>query len=74
MATALIEPRDNVGEHQLHILIRLAGGETVPHSGVELDGLVGAGCPLIQGSADLWVGHSVSLTVQDEERDPHLVP
>ena len=42
MATALVEPRKNVREHQLHIFVRLTGGETMPHPRVELEGLVGA--------------------------------
>ena len=42
MATALVEPRENVREHQLHIFVRLTGGETMPHPRVELEGLVGA--------------------------------
>ena len=73
MATALIEPCNNVREHQLYILIRLTGSKAVPHPRIELDGLVSACCPLIQGSADIWVGHRVSLAVQDEEWHPYLV-
>ena len=72
VATALVEPRDNVREHQLHVLVRLAGGEAVPHPRVELDGLVGAGRALVEGAADLGVGHRVGLTVQDEEWHRHL--
>lgn len=72
VATALVEPRDDVREHQLHVVIRLAGGEAVPHPGVELDGLVGAGRALVQGAADLGIGDRVGLTVQDEEWHRHL--
>jgi hypothetical protein len=67
MATALVEPRDDVGEDQVHVLIRLAGGEAVPHARIELDDLVGAGCALVEGATDLWVGHRIGLAMQDEE-------
>jgi hypothetical protein len=57
MATSLVEPRNNVREYQLHVLIRLACAR------IELDGLV---CALVEGVADL------GLAVQDEERHPGL--
>ena len=72
MATALVEPRENVREHQLHIFVRLTGGETMPHPRVELEGLVGASWALVEGTADLRVGHCVCLAVENKEWHPHL--
>jgi hypothetical protein len=70
---ALVEPGDDVEEDGIHVLVGLAGGEAVPHPRVELDGFVGAGGPLVQRAAHLWVCHRVGLAVQDEERQLHLL-
>jgi hypothetical protein len=44
---SLVQPHSNVREYQLHVLIRLACGEAVSHSRIELDGPV---CALVDTS------------------------
>lgn len=67
-----VEPRYDVGEHHLNVLVRLARCEAVPHPRVQLHGLVRGACSLVQRPAHLRIGHRVCLAVQHEERQCHL--
>lgn len=69
----VVQPRYDVGKDNLDVLVGLAGGQAVPHPGVELDGLVSAAGFFIQCSAHFRVCHCVCLSMQYKEWKRHLL-
>lgn len=68
----LVEPGEDVATNALDVLVQLPEEQGVEHPVVYLDGLVLAGCGLVQGAADFGVGDLVGAAVHDEERDGDL--
>lgn len=72
LLAVLLKPGDDVAKDDLDVVIWLAGGEAVPHSWVQLYGLVQAAGLLVQCLTHLRVCHHVGFAMQYKERQNNL--
>lgn len=68
----LINPMDDVIEHELNVVVRFTIRQAMPHAGVKLELLIFTLGLIKELPANFRVGHSVLFAMKEQEGKGHL--